>query len=139
VPDAIKVTNQVRSVTFIRSYFINHVYSSGARTLKTSKETYLLSVAYAATLVLYTQPLSWPVSMKSPSFKLPLEINWSNLTSCLKLELYIRGQNFETGFVVLTAVAMNVAISCEITPYSPYVNRRFGGMYHYHPEDDRFI
>jgi hypothetical protein len=34
------------------------------------------------------------------------------------------------GFEVLTAVVMNVALFWDIAPCSPYVNRRFGGIYH---------
>jgi hypothetical protein len=37
-----------------------------------------------------------------------------------------------TGFEVLTAVVMNVAILCDIVPRSSYVDQRFGGMYHLH-------
>jgi hypothetical protein len=36
------------------------------------------------------------------------------------------------GSEALTAVVMNVAMFWDIAPYSPYVNRRFGGMYHLH-------
>jgi hypothetical protein len=36
------------------------------------------------------------------------------------------------GYVVLIAVVMNVATLCDAAPYSPYVNRRFGGTYHFH-------
>jgi hypothetical protein len=35
-------------------------------------------------------------------------------------------------FEVLTAVVMGVAVFWEITPYSPYMNPRFIGMYHFH-------
>jgi hypothetical protein len=34
------------------------------------------------------------------------------------------------GFQFLAAVVMNVAIFRDIAPCSPYVNRRFGRMYH---------
>jgi hypothetical protein len=36
------------------------------------------------------------------------------------------------GFQVLTAVVINVAISCDMAPYTLYFNRRFGGKYHLH-------
>jgi hypothetical protein len=33
---------------------------------------------------------------------------------------------------VLTAVVMKVTIFWDIVPYTPYINRRLGGMYHFH-------
>jgi hypothetical protein len=36
------------------------------------------------------------------------------------------------GFEVLTAVVIKTAILWDIAPCSPYMNRRFGGMYHIH-------
>jgi hypothetical protein len=35
-------------------------------------------------------------------------------------------------FVFLTEIAINVAISWDIAPWSPYVNRRFVGTYYFH-------
>jgi hypothetical protein len=36
------------------------------------------------------------------------------------------------GFEVLKAVVMKIAIFWNIAPFSPHVNRRFGGMNHVH-------
>jgi hypothetical protein len=36
------------------------------------------------------------------------------------------------GFEVLTAVVMSLASFLDIAPCSPYMNRRFGEMYHLH-------
>jgi hypothetical protein len=36
------------------------------------------------------------------------------------------------GFEVVTAVDMNAVIFWDKAPFSPYVKRRFSGMYHLH-------
>jgi hypothetical protein len=36
------------------------------------------------------------------------------------------------GFEVFTAVVMKIVIFWDIAPCSPYMNRRFGGTYHFH-------
>jgi hypothetical protein len=44
-----------------------------------------------------------------------------------------RGTGYlHVGYEVLTAVITNVIVFWDISPCSPYVNRRFGGTYHLH-------
>jgi hypothetical protein len=48
------------------------------------------------------------------------------------LEVYLLYTSSTVGFEVLTAAVMNLAIFWDIVLCSPYVNRRFRGMYHPH-------
>jgi hypothetical protein len=65
-----------------------------------------------------------------------------NALRCGSKKLLTRGYEFffpgaisktlRVGFKMLTAVVMDVAIFWDIAPFNPYVNRSFGGMYHFH-------
>jgi hypothetical protein len=49
------------------------------------------------------------------------------------IQIEINSKNkLYSGFEILTAVVMNVAMFCDIAPCCSYVNRRFGGIYHLH-------